>query len=325
MATVSRALRGLDRVSPSTRERVRRVADELNYIASPTATSLASGRTRIVGVVVPFSSRWYFASMMSAIGKALRERGYQVLLFDVEQEPFGGRHALTRSMLWKRVDGVISINLALTDDELELLSGLHVPVVSVGFDLAGRSSVGIDDYDVARIATEHIVDLGHTRVAFIGAALSFSELVKTPKERLNAFLDTMLARDLEVPDDWVLASDWTAQDGARLTREVLGSERPHPTAFVCASDEIAIGVHVALQEAGLRVPQDVSVIGIDDHHLASLFGLTTVRQDFVAQGEQSAAVLLEEIASHRERVEVPARVIIATELIERTSTGPPPR
>lgn len=323
VATVSRALRGLDRVSPATRERVRTVADELNYLASPTATSLASGQTRIIGVIVPFAARWYFASMVSAIAKALREQGYQVLLFDLEQEPFGGRHALTRTMLWKRVDGVVSINLALTDDELSLLSGLHVPVVSIGFDLQGRSSVGIDDYQAARTATEHILDLGHRRIAFIGAALSFSELVKTPQHRLDAFVDALSDRGLEVPDTWILATDWSAQDARRLTHEVLAGPGPRPTAIVCASDEIAFGAHVAAREDGFRIPQDISVVGIDDHHLSSLFELTTVRQDFTAQGESAAQLLLDAVRDDSATQAEPRAVIVDTELIVRGSTAPP--
>ncbi|MDO5503834.1 MAG: LacI family DNA-binding transcriptional regulator [Actinomycetia bacterium] len=323
VATVSRALRGLDRVSPSTRERVRQVAEELNYLASPTATSLASGQTRIIGVIVPFASRWYFASMVSAIAKALRGEGYQVLLFDLEQEPFGGRHALTRSMLWKRVDGVVSINLALTDDELSLLSGLHVPVVSIGFDLEGRSSVGIDDYQVARTATEHILDLGHRRIAYVGAALSFSELVKTPQQRLDAFLDALADRDLESPDEWILATDWSAQDARRLTHELLAGSGPRPTAIVCASDEIAFGAHVAIREDGFRVPQDISLVGIDDHQLSSLFELTTVRQDFTVQGAMAAELLLEAVRSQGGSHPEPRALLIDAELIVRGSTAPP--
>src|SRR5699024_8916059 len=121
------------------------------------------------GVVVPFPTRWYFAAMVSAIGRALRERGYQVLLFDLELDVFDTRLGLTRSMLWKRVDGVISINIPMTEAELGLLAGLHVPVVSVGYHLPGRAMVGIEDAGAARVATEHVLDLGHREVAYIGS------------------------------------------------------------------------------------------------------------------------------------------------------------
>lgn len=323
VATVSRALRGLDRVSPRTRERVHRIAEELNYVASPTATSLASGRTHIIGVLVPFASRWYYASMVATIGKALRRRGYQSLLFDLEQESPSGRQLLTRSMLWKRVDGVISINIALTDDEVSLLDGLHVPVVAVGVDLPGFPRVGINHHRTAQIAVEHVLDLGHTEVAFIGVDLPALELNTIPQERLAGFRDTLTAHGVPIREEWIFATDWTAEHARGIARTLLASSGPRPTAIVCASDEIAFGVHVAAREQDLRVPEDLSVIGIDDHVLASLFSLTTVRQDLAAQGEQATALLLDAIAQEHSEDVRPRHILIDTELILRSSTAPP--
>ena len=124
VATVSRALRGLDRVSPQTRERVLRVAEDLHYVASPTATSLASGRTRVVAVVAPFLTRWFFATLVSAIEKTLRAQGHHVILFDLEDDSFDQRLPLTQNMLWKRVDGVITLNVPMDADEVDLVDRL---------------------------------------------------------------------------------------------------------------------------------------------------------------------------------------------------------
>ena len=327
VATVSRALRGLDRVSPNTREKVRRVADELHYVASPTATSLASGRTRIVGVIVPFVSRWYFASMVSAIGKALREREYQVLLFDLEQEVFGARLPLTRTMLWKRVDGVISINIPMSPEELELLSGLHVPVVSVGHHLDNRSSVGIDDGAAARTAVTHLLELGHRDIAYIGAAIEASALNETPRSRMAAVVAAMTDAGAPLRPEWVLRSDWTAENARDLARGLLTPEgsRP-PTAIVCGSDEIAFGVHVAAQELGMRIPDDLSIVGIDDHPLSGLFSLTTVRQDIRGQADRAVTLLLDELVTAVElgsqTPDDERHLTIATELVVRGSTAP---
>ena len=322
VATVSRALRGLDRVSPDTREKVRRVAEELHYVASPTATSLASGRTRIVGVIVPFASRWYFAAMVSAIGKALRQRDYQVLLFDLESEQFDSRLTLTRTMLWKRVDGAISINIPMTGAELELLSGLHVPVVSVGYPLQGRSSIGIDDAAAARTAMEHVLGLGHRDIAYVGAVTDAAALVETPRARLAAALETMAEHDLTPREDWILRTDWTA-DNARERATALFSHRPVPTAVVCGSDEIAFGVHMAARAEGLRIPEDVSIVGIDDHPLAGLFDLTTVRQDLVAQAAQAVGLLLDGLTTGASAPAAPRHVVLDTPLVLRRSTAPP--
>ena len=132
VATVSRALRGLDRVNPETRAKVLQVAEQLQYVASPTAASLASGRTRVVGVVAPFLTRWFFATLLSGIEKSLREHGHHVVLFDLEAEPLGRRMRLTQSMLWKRVDGIIVLNVPMDAAERELIERLDLPVVTVG-------------------------------------------------------------------------------------------------------------------------------------------------------------------------------------------------
>lgn len=322
VATVSRALRGLDRVSPQTRARVEQVAEELNYVASPTATSLASGRTRIVGVVVPFPTRWYFAAMVSAIGRALRERGYQVLLFDLERDVFDTRLRLTRSMLWKRVDGVISINIPMSEAELELLAGLHVPVISVGYHLPGRATVRIDDGAAARIATEHIVGLGHREIAYIGAEMNGAALVQTPRSRVAAFVDVLSKRGVALRQDWVLPSDWTAEHARDLGLTLLADPTDRPTAVVCGSDEIAFGVLMAARKHDLRVPDDLSIVGIDDHYLSEVFALTTVRQDVEEQGEQAVAELLEELAEPG-RMNGERERILSTELIVRDSTAAP--
>jgi DNA-binding LacI/PurR family transcriptional regulator len=159
VATVSRALRGLDRVSPETRDRVMQVAEDLHYVASPTATSLASGRTRVVAVVTPFLNRWYFATLVSAIGKTLRDHGHHVLLFDLEGD-YHNRLELTREMLWKRSDGVIVLNIPLLDREVELLDRVGLPAVAVGIPLPGSPLVAIDDAEAVRVATQHLIDLG---------------------------------------------------------------------------------------------------------------------------------------------------------------------
>ncbi|HHU10311.1 MAG TPA: LacI family transcriptional regulator [Intrasporangiaceae bacterium] len=323
VATVSRALRGLDRVSPATRERIRKVAEELHYVASPTATSLASGQTQIIGVVVPFPSRWYFAGIVSSIGKALRARGYQVLLFDLERDVFDARLTLTRSMLWKRVDGVISINIPMTEDELDLLGGLHVPIISVGYRLPGRASVGIDDAAAARTATEHIVELGHRDIAFIGAGMAGAALIQTPMSRADGFRTVLREHGIPVREDWVLRTDWTAEHSRELALGLLADPEQRPTAFVCGSDEIAFGVHMAAREHDLRIPHDVSIIGIDDHYLAGVFALTTVRQDLTAQGEAAVTQLLAELAPNGTTAR-DEQVVLPTELIVRSSTAPPP-
>ncbi|KGN33219.1 LacI family transcription regulator [Knoellia sinensis KCTC 19936] len=321
VATVSRALRGLDRVSPRTRERVLKVAEDLDYVASPTATSLASGRTQVVGVVAPFLMRWFFATLVSAIEKTLRQHGHHVLLFDLEDDSDNQRLPLSQNMLWKRVDGVITLNLPMTDQELELVDRLGLPLVAIGTAVADRPNVRIDDALAMRLATEHLVSLGHERIAYIGAIPSNVAHIQTPQARLEAFREVMRSHGLEEHKQWILGSAWTADSAAEDMRTLLASA-DRPTAVAAASDEMAIGAMAAARAQGVRIPEDLSVIGIDDHALSNVLGLTTVRQDVAAQGREAAEILLRALG-YGPSGGGPTEVVVPTELIVRSSTAPP--
>lgn len=320
-ATVSRALRGLDKVHPDTRERVRKAARDLNYIASPTASGLASGRTRLVGAITPFMGRWFFTNVISAIDKAMRDHHHHLLLMDLEEKSPDQRLSLTQSMMFKRVDGLIVINVELNTQETDLVSRWHLPLVTVGTRFADAPWVGIDDVRCARLAAEHLIGLGHTQIGYIGVARPLSAHRKTPAERLAGFRRAVHDHDIRLREEWVLASDWSPGDAYRSALELLSGSR-RPTAILAASDEMAVGVLGAALKLGLRVPEDLSVTGIDDHDVAEPLGLTTIRQNIAAEGAAAARALLAllGILSRTEATdhEVPV------ELVVRRSTGPPP-
>jgi DNA-binding LacI/PurR family transcriptional regulator len=320
VATVSRALRGLDRVSPETRDRVARAARELNYVASPTATSLASGRTRIVGVAAPFLTRWFFATLVSSIEKALRAEGHHVLLLDLEDGSDEGRMPLSRSMLWKRVDGLIALNIPFTDQERALLDRMGLPVVTVGNRLPGWPSVRIDDVQATRIAVGHLIELGHTELGYVGAVPRAFAHLQTPKERLLTFRKVLAEHGLTPRPEWLLKSDWTAE-GASRDADQLFLSGDLPTGIVAGSDEMAIGVLSAAQRHGVRIPGDVSLVGIDDFALSAVLGLTTVRQDVAVQGRAAGETLLGLLAG--DTVDPDTDIILPTELVVRSTTGPP--
>jgi len=320
VATVSRALRGLDRVSDETRARVFKAATELHYVASPTAASLASGRTRVVGVVTPFVDRWYFSTLISEIEKSIRDEALHVLLLDLEDSP-SRRRPLTRDMVSKRVDGVIVLNVPLADQEQALLRQLGLPAVTVGNTYAGWSSVRIDDGATVRTAVEHLISLGHRDIAYVGAVVRPDAYGVVPNERRDAFVYAMGAAGLRVRRDWMRLSDWTARDATTDAAEMLARAR-RPTAVVAASDEMGLGVLAAALRAGVRVPQELSIIGVDDHPHAAVFGMSTVRQDVRAQAARASGLLLTQLgASSPTPVE---GIVLPTHLIVRETTAPPP-
>jgi len=317
-ATVSRALRGLPKVSDTTRAKVLKAAADLQYVASPTASSLASGKTHVVGVVVPYVTRWYFAHLISGASAVLRDHDYHVLLFDVGDEGPDRALLLDSRMLFKRVDAVLILSLRLHEAERSLLRRLSIPVVTVGVPDPDGPCVRIDDLATTVTATEHLISLGHSRIGYIGGDTVPSMDFPTPADRARGFRDTMARHGLAVDPASVAMGDWSARSGLQVGRGLL--TRPdRPTGLVVASDELALGVLAAARELGVDVPGEVSVVGIDDHEMAELHGLTTVAQPVEEQGRMATSLLLQAVAG----LDLGHAVsTVETRLVVRTTTGP---
>jgi DNA-binding LacI/PurR family transcriptional regulator len=164
IATVSRALRGLPDVATATRDRVLSAAADLNYVASPFAARLASGRTATVGLVVPFVNRWFFGEVINSVEAKLRDTGYDLLLYNLGSQ--AGRARFFEDMpMRKRVDGVIIASLFLEEPEFAALKELGRPVALLGIERDGLLSAAIDDIASARMAVEHLLSLGHRRLS----------------------------------------------------------------------------------------------------------------------------------------------------------------
>lgn len=318
-ATVSRALRGLPGVTDETRERVIDAARRLGYVPSPSAARLATGQTRTVAVVVPFVTRWFFGTVVHGAEEVLRERGYDLLLYNLGGDRDARHRVFATNLLTKRVDAVLVLSLTPNRRELAQLTELDRPVVLVGVDMPGWATVRIDDEATAAIATKHLVGLGHRRIGYVGGATEGVLDFTAPAARLAGYRHTLEAHGL--PHDPTLEEDgdFTVAGGLRAGRMLL--DRPdRPTAVFAASDEMAIGVLRAARELGLRVPEDVSVIGIDDHEMADYFDLTTVSQPAHEQGRVAALQVLDAIG-HREQQ--PVQLILETRLVVRGTTAAP--
>lgn len=324
-ATVSRALRGLPRVSEETRERVLQVAAELDYVASPSAAGLASGQTRSVGVIVPFVTRWFYAGVVQGAEELLRDEGYDLVLYNLGGSRQSRDRVFRGHLLRKRVDAVLVLSLTPTPEEVASLSTLHRPVAVVGANVPGWASVRIDDSETARLAMRHLVELGHRRIAYIGGSLKDQLDFAAPLDRLQGYRCVMAEAGLSIEPGWETIGHFTVRGGLAAMHELLAL-RARPTAVFAASDEMAIGAVHAAREAGLRVPEDVSVIGIDDHEMAEFFELSTVAQPVHEQGRLAAQLLLDALSarSDAEPARPPQALTVPTRLVVRSTTGPPP-
>lgn len=324
ISTVSRALRGLPNVSPGTRQRVLEAASDLRYSASPQAVGLASGKTRTLAVVMPFVSRWSFSQALGGIESVLSASGYDLLLYRL-----GGAESRARFIelmpLRKRVDGIIAVYLPLTDAGVDILADVSVPVVLLGASSDALPSVGIDDAEGASAAVQHLINLGHRRIGLIGGGEEETLRFAVPRNRREGYRRSLANNGVEVDRALEVSGDFTAAGGAAAMGVLLGRTNP-PTAVFAESDEMAMGAVRTVRSAGLRIPEDMSIVGFDDHDLAHLFGLTTVAQDVADQGIVAATLLLDIIENRREQgqgAEEPPRVVLPTRLIIRRSTGRP--
>ncbi|MGX1702215.1 LacI family DNA-binding transcriptional regulator [Microbacterium sp. NPDC055357] len=317
-ATVSRALSGRGHVSAATRLRVETAAKSLGYVVSSSASSLASGRTRNIGVLVPFLDRWFFSTVLSGIASALMRRGYDITLYSLTADR-GERHEIFETFLRRRrVDGVIAIALELDQAETDRLAELGLPVIAIGGPNPRLTTLTVDDVSVARLATEHLIALGHRDIAHIGASPEFDIDFHIPTRRRLGFEQAL--SDAGIPARAALyePADFTIEGGFRAARHLLERPGERPTAIFAASDEMAIGALLAARELGCRVPDDLSVIGIDGHEHGEFFRLTTVDQFPLGQGARAAEAILDELEAPGDHHD-PAR--LPFELIVRDSTA----
>lgn len=316
-ATVSRALRGLPDVRESTRLRVEEAAVRLGYAPTPSAVSLASGRTRTIGLLTPWVSRWFHSHVIEGACQALRIAGFDALLYSFQLDQDAARQRINLDVLRRRVDGLLVVGMTMTAAEVSLLESLAVPMVYIGSGPPDQVRVHIDDAATARRATEHLLGLGHTRIGHIGGYPSQRTPWATEICRAQGYHDAMRAAGLAV-DPSLVAYGRFEREGGRSAAVELLDRVADLTAIVADSDEMAFGVLDVLRERGVAVPEDISVIGIDGHELGDLIGLTTLVQDAVELGETASGLVLEMITGGP----VVRDVVCPSELIERGSTRP---
>lgn len=322
-ATVSRALSGRGHVSPASKAKVEDAAAQLGYVVSSNASSLASGRTRNIGVVIPFLNRWFFSSVLEGAQQALLRHGYDLTLYNLSGDGRERWSVFEHFLLRQRVDAVIAVSLELTEHEVERLHDLGKPLVGVGGPIPGVRTLTIDDVAVARLATEHLVGLGHRRIAHIGGDLAFDLDFHLPTNRRLGYEAALRDAGVE-PDPTLFApADFTIAGGYHAAKQLLGRPHDRPTAIFAASDEMAIGCILAARDLGMIVPRDVSIVGIDDYDLSDFFGLSTVAQFPRGQGEKAVEILMEQLEPGPDAAP-PASTPLPFELRVRSSTARPP-
>ncbi|WP_066039615.1 LacI family DNA-binding transcriptional regulator [Herbiconiux solani] len=323
-ATVSRALSGRGYVSSETRTRVTEAAQSLGYVVSSSASSLVTGRTSNVGVIIPVINQWFFGSIIEGVERALLDRGYDLMLYNLTKSHAERTRVFEYFLVRKRVDAVIAVTLEITPEEAEQLLALGKPIAGIGGPLAGIPTLGIDDVEAARLATEHLLLLGHRDIMHVGGDLDEQMDFHVHTKRLKGYLQALEAAGIRYDEKSFVPTHFDIPGGYRAGKQILGDPRRRPTAIFAAADEVAIGIILAARELGLSVPEDLSVIGIDNHPLAEMFGLTSIEQRPDEQGELAVDWVIRQLEEPgwmppTEHAYLPATLII------RSSTGRPRR
>ncbi|WP_027796994.1 LacI family DNA-binding transcriptional regulator [Paraburkholderia acidipaludis] len=315
--TASRALNGRSGVSRETRDEVVRIASDIGYVVNRTAQKLSGGQNGIIGIITPTLDTQFASELILGAGRAARAAGCEVLVYTVSDD--SRSHPEVLKLVRQFSDGLIAI-LPRETMCLDSLAAANVPVVVV--DQRGTlnrfPSVSVDNYGGACMAVEHLVELGHKRIAFLGG----DEAIEGVRDRQRGYHDTLARHGLPHDPELIVTGDLSQITAFEVASGLLDQPNP-PTAVFTANDQSAFGVIAAAREAGLRVPKDISVIGFDDIPMAEQFhpALTTVRQPFQQMASSAVNTLLAQISgldTASQRTTFPA------ELVVRNSTGPAP-
>lgn len=317
VGTVSRVLNGRPRVAPATRERVLEVIAELDYHPSAAARGLSLGRTCSIGVIVPFVTQLSVVERVRGVVQALSGSGYDLLLFAVET-PGQRDDVFRRVAIGGPVDGVLVVSLPPRDDELDRLGAAGRSVVLIDAGDPRTPSVVIDDVDGGRLATQHLLALGHRRIAFVGDAPDRAFGFSACRMRERGYREAMAGAGVDVDEALVRRGPHGREVAHGLTRALLELDEP-PTAVFASSDTQALGVLEAAGLAGFDVPDDLSVVGFDDIEVAPYAGLSTVSQPLQQSGTCGAELLLAALAGEPSP---PVRVELPLHLVPRRSSGP---
>ena len=314
-ATVSRALNGTGQIAASTRATIEAAVEQLGYRPNTIARSLVTKTTQTIALLLPDITNPFYAALVNGIQQTALSHGHTMLLCTTESDAGREEHYL-RVLRAKQVDGALVDGLVLPPDRIARFVEDGFPIVCLDRDIDSRSIplVQVDNRLGGRIATEHLIDLGHTRIGHVTGAgeLGISD------ERLAGYRDALSGAGLPVDFQLVEEGRFTDDGGHDAARRLLERE-PGVTAIFAANDLSALGVLNAVAEAGKRVPDDVSVVGFDDLHLSAYTAppLTTIRQPAVEIATLATEILIG-LTKGREVEEM--RHLLEPELVIRAST-----
>jgi LacI family transcriptional regulator len=318
-STVSRVANGKSYVNPKKREEVLRAIEETGYVPSKAARSMVMKRSFTVGIVIPYTFNMFQRQLFAIIERHLESVGYHALFFFVKFDDASEKECLDR-LKSEKLDGIILLQEIRDRAFYNSLNRLQLPVVASTFSFPDVPSIHVDETQASMDAVNHLISLGHRRINMIsGSNTVFGNL------REKGYYKALAAAGIELdPNRVASASFYTAESGMYCMKELLLKSRDF-SAIYAATDDLALGVMRTLTDKGIRVPEDVSVIGFDDIEIADYMvpRLTTIRQPLDDIGQQTALILHRAITGQgvpRQELALPHKLIVR-ESTARNETG----
>ena len=320
VATASRALNGKQVVNAKTRDRILAVMEELGFRPSPAGRRLSLGRTLTVGVMVSFLTRPQAAERLRGVDAVLTDSEFDLVIYNVESVQKRD-HFLDTLADSRRSDGLLVMSLPPPPAAVPMLIRAAVPVVFIDVhvpSIEAMPRVVGDDVTGGGLAARHLLQLGHRKIGFVGDAPENPFSFTSSRDRQAGLTQELARSGLALRPEWVGLGAHGRYEARDLARRMLAlAERP--TAIFAASDTQALGVIAAARDAGLHVPDELSVIGYDDIEAADYVGLTTIRQHLFESGRRGAEILLGQIDHRSEEVPISQ---LTPELVVRATTAP---
>ena len=322
IATVSRVMNNVPTVNPKMAKRVWEVIDEFGYFPNTQARALVSGRSRLFGLIVSEITNPFFPELIQGFEDIAVEHGYEILVSSTNYDPKRMSHCIRR-MLERKVEGVAVMTFGIEEPLLDQLAKRRVPLVfiDVGPTRPGISILKVDYHHGIRQGVQHLAAMGHRDISFISGPMT----LHSAQSRLNAFTTSLKECSIAPNPAWIVEGNHTMEGGiAAMGRLLAENAKKMPTAVMCSNDMTAIGVLHKLYRAGLRVPDDLSVIGFDDIRITEVTipPLTTVQMSRFDLARAAVTALRAHVENS---VESPPKreYDIQTELVVRESTGSP--
>ncbi len=302
LGTVSRVINNSSQISPKTREKVLQVIEELRYRPSAMAQGLARRCTNTIACIVPMFTGYFYFELLNGVQRALSNHGYDLLLYSVDhferKEEF-----FKRALTERRVDGVLVISMTISDKYSKRFIQSKLPIVLVDSFHENLDSVATENKEGAFVATQHLIDLGHKKIAMINGSLN-----STPaRHRLEGFGEALKQNNITLDkrcifnvcpqDDAEMNYNdgFNKVSGYRAMRELLQLKPPRPTAAFISSDIQAVGAIKALQENRLKIPDDIALVSFDGIELSEYINLTTMKQPMYEMGKIAVEQLIKKV------------------------------